>query len=231
VHSGATTDGVSNVVQEKTHKRSVISPYQRIGQRACALLRYRIADGKETTGVQRFEAILPKWLKLDTLWPEWPGKEHQVSESNPIRVFVTHTFEESDDYFRIFEFLESVDQFYYLNVSKPENVPTQGGMEAIKDELIQQIKASECVIVLPAVFNGQTELVTYMMSVADANNINMIAVRPFGGLLETPEAVVDRVKEHINWNAREMVDAIKRQARGEDTARWEVIDFPGLDLG
>jgi hypothetical protein len=35
-----------------------------------------------------------------------------VSEKNPIKVFVTHTFEESDDYLRVFEFLESVDRFY-----------------------------------------------------------------------------------------------------------------------
>ena len=60
-------------------------------------------------------------------------------ENNPIRVFVTHTFSENDDYLRVFEFLESVDRFFYLNVSKPENVPTTGGMEAIKDELIRQI--------------------------------------------------------------------------------------------
>ena len=152
-----------------------------------------------------------------------------MSENNPIRVFVTHTFEESDDYFRVFEFLESVDRFYYVNVSKPENVPTSGGLEAIKDELIQQIKASECVVVLPAVFSEKKDIVTYMMDVAEANDINMITVRSFGGMSETPAAVLDRVKEHLDWNAREMVDAVKRQARGEDTARWEVVDFPGLE--
>jgi len=149
-----------------------------------------------------------------------------VSEDNPIRVFVTHTFEESDDYLRVFEFLESDDRFYYLNVSKPENIPQGGGLEAIKDELIAQIKASEAVIVLPLVFEQKGDLVTYMMDVADANNIGMIAVRPFGGVTETPPAVVERVKEHIEWNNREMIDAIKRVARGEDTARWEVVDFP-----
>ncbi|MDH3434237.1 MAG: hypothetical protein OEM60_10280, partial [Gammaproteobacteria bacterium] len=68
-----------------------------------------------------------------------------MSEKNPIRVFVTHAFAESDDYLRVFEFLESVDRFYYLNMSKPENIPSEGGLEAIKDELIQQIKASEVV--------------------------------------------------------------------------------------
>ena len=150
-------------------------------------------------------------------------------EDNPIRVFVTHTFSENDDYLRVFEFLESVDRFFYLNVSKPENVPTTGGLEAIKDELIQQIKASEAVIVLPSLFAEKGDLVRYMMDVAAANDIGMIAIRPFGGLMDTPEEIASRVQEHIDWNDREIVDALKRQARGEDTARWEVIDFPGYD--
>ena len=152
-----------------------------------------------------------------------------MSEKNPIRVFVTHAFAESDDYLRVFEFLESVDRFYYLNVSKPENIPSEGGLDAIKDALIQQIKASEVVIVVPDVYGVKTDLVTYMMDVADANGINMIAIKPFGGLAETAPKVVERAKEHVEWNNRELVDAIKRQGRGEDTARWEVIDFPGYD--
>jgi len=152
-----------------------------------------------------------------------------VSEKNPIRVFVTHTFVESDDYMRVFEFLESVDRFYYLNVAKPENVPSEGGLEAIKDELIQQIKASEALVVVADAYATKPDLVNYMMDVAEANDIGMIAIRPFGGLTETHPDVVSRVQEQVEWNDRELVDAIKRQARGEDTARWEVIDFPGFD--
>ena len=152
-----------------------------------------------------------------------------MSEKNPIRVFVTHAFAESDDYLRVFEFLESVERFFYLNVSKPENIPKEGGLEAIKDELIQQIKASEAVVVVADVYGEKTDLVKYMMDVAEANKIGMIAIKPFGGLAETAQEVVDRVQEHIEWNDRELVDAIKRQGRGEDTARWEVIDFPGFD--
>lgn len=152
-----------------------------------------------------------------------------MSEKNPIRVFVTHAFAESDDYLRVFEFLESVERFFYLNVSKPENVPAEGGLEAIKDELIQQIKASEAVVIAPDVYGQKTDLVKYMMDVAEANNIGMIAIKPFGGLVETAVEVVERVQEHVEWNDRELVDAIKRQGRGEDTARWEVVDFPGFD--
>ena len=152
-----------------------------------------------------------------------------MSEKNPIRVFVTHTFAESDDYLRVFEFLESVDRFFYFNVAKPENIPSEGGLEAIKDELIQQIKASEALVVISDVYANKPDLVNYMMDVAEANGIGMIAIRPFGGVGETHPDVVSRVQEHVEWNDRELVDAIKRQGRGEDTARWEVIDFPGFD--
>lgn len=152
-----------------------------------------------------------------------------MSENNPIRVFVTHVFEESDDYIRVFEFLESVDRFYYVNVSKPENIPTEGGVEAIKDELIEQIKAAEVLVVVSGAYEQKGELVSYMMKVAKANSIGMIAVRPFGGMTETPESIVEQVDAHVEWNAREIVDAIKHQGRGEETARWDVLDFPGFD--
>lgn len=149
-----------------------------------------------------------------------------MSEKNPIRVFVTHSFEESDDYLRVFEFLESVDRFFYINVAKPENVPDSGGLEAIKDELIAQIKDSEAVIVLASLFSEKADLTRFQMDVADANDKGIIAIRPFGGVAETPKELGQRAKEHVEWNDREMVDAIRRQARGEDTSRWEVIDFP-----
>jgi len=152
-----------------------------------------------------------------------------LSESNPIRVFATHCFDENDDYLRIFEFLESVDGFYYLNVSQPENLPTTGGPQELKDELIRQIKAAEAMFVLPVTFEENKDLGNFMMDVAEANNIGMITIRPFGGLHETPPELVQRCAEHIEWNDREMVDALKRLARGEDTSRWEVLDFPGFD--
>ena len=152
-----------------------------------------------------------------------------MSESNPIRIFATHKFDESDDYLRVFEFLECVDRFYYLNVSKPENMPTTGRPQALKDELISQIKAAESMIVLHSAWRQNKDLVDFMMQVAEANEIAKILIKPFGGMQESPPELVSRADEHIEWNDREMVDAIKRQARGEDTTRWEVVDFPGFD--
>lgn len=148
-----------------------------------------------------------------------------VYENNPVRLFVTHLFSEDEDYLRFFEFLEGVDRFFYVNCSKPENVPG-GGMEAIKDELIKQIKEAEAVIVLAGQYLKKKELVSFQLDVADANEKPVIVVRPFGGVEDTPEELVARGGEHIEWNSREIADAIRRQARLEDTSRWDVIDFP-----
>jgi hypothetical protein len=149
-----------------------------------------------------------------------------VYENNPIRVFVTHSFSEDEDYLRFFEFLEGVDRFFYVNCSKPQNVPASGGMDAIKEELITQIKEAEAVVVLANQLVQKGDIIRFQMDVADANEIPMIAVRPFGGVAETPKELMERVSEHIEWNSREMADALRRQARLEDTARWDVIDFP-----
>lgn len=148
-----------------------------------------------------------------------------MSEQNPIRVYVTHAFSESDDYLRVFEFLESVERFFYLNTSKPENVPEAGGMEAIQEELIGQIKQAEAMFVLASLYSEESDMVRWQMDVADANNIPTIAIRPFGGVAETAEDLVERAAAHIGWNDREMVDAVKLHARGEDTQRWETIEF------
>lgn len=152
-----------------------------------------------------------------------------MSENNPIMVFATHAFEENDDYLRVFEFLESVDGFYYINVSKPENIPASGGLQAIKDELIVQIKAAEAVVVLSSTYEQRPDLVKFMLDVADANDMGKVGVRPFGGVVETPEEIQQRCGETVDWNDRQIADALLREARGEDTSRWEVLDFPGFD--
>ncbi|ANO51393.1 TIR domain-containing protein [Woeseia oceani] len=149
-----------------------------------------------------------------------------MSESNPIRIFVSHLFHEDPDYLRVFEFLESVDRFYYLNCSKPENMPAGGGQEAIRDELIAQIKEAEAVVILANHYSMNADLIRFQLDVAEANEKPILAIRPFGGVANTDEALLARVHEHLEWNERDIADAIKRQARLEDTTRWDVIDFP-----
>lgn len=148
-----------------------------------------------------------------------------MSEQNPIRVFVTHAFSEHPDYFRVFEYLESVPNFFYVNCSAPDQMPPGGGREAIKEALREQLKPSEVVVVLGALYVEQRDWVTFQMDAAQAFEKPLVALEPFGGIEELAPTIAERADEVVGWNDRRIVDALLRQARHEETQRWEVIDF------
>ena len=89
-----------------------------------------------------------------------------MSETDPYRIFVTHLFAENEDYQRVFEYLTSRDTFYYVGSSKPESLPETEGPQAIKDELIKQIKPAEVVIMPVAMYDLNPSLMQFQVDVA-----------------------------------------------------------------
>lgn len=147
-----------------------------------------------------------------------------MSEQNPIRIFVTHVFTEHPDYMRVFEYLESASNFFYVNCSAPQNMPASGGKEAIKEALLEQIRSAEAVVVVSSMFSENKDWITFEMDAAQAAELPLVGLEPFGGGT-VPAEVQGRCSEIVGWNDRMMVDAIRRQARHEETTRWEVIEF------
>ena len=79
-------------------------------------------------------------------------------------------------------------------------------------------------ILLECLVRDHFDLAHYQVTMAKASKIPIVGLKPWGS-----EQVSDEVKEHADviagWNAIEIVDAVKRAARGEDTKRWEVVEF------
>ena len=148
-----------------------------------------------------------------------------MSERNPIRVFVTHSFSDHVDYHRVFEYLEAASNFFYVNCSAPDSVPATGGKEALKEELRNQIKSAEVVLVLSSLYAEHRDWITYQLDAAQALDLPIIALEPFGGVGQIPAEIAKRAAETVGWNERSIVDAARRQARHEETTRWEVIEF------
>jgi hypothetical protein len=148
-----------------------------------------------------------------------------MSEQNPIRIFVTHTFSDHPDYHRVFEYLESSSNFFYKNCSATGEAPPAGGKEAIKETLLAQIRAAEIVVVVSSMYSESREWVTFQMDAAQAADLPIIAMAPFGRSGRVPDEVVGRAAEIVEWNERLIVDAIRKHARHEDTKRWDVIEF------
>jgi len=147
-----------------------------------------------------------------------------MSQANPLRLFVTHAWETSDDYLRVFEYLESARNFFYRNYSSPEQRP-EGDKEAQRENLRRQIAPVEAVIALSSLFETHQDLLTFELLYAQANHKPVILMKPFGTRGEVPKAILDLANEVVEWDERALVDAIRRQARHEETTRWDTIEF------
>ena len=148
----------------------------------------------------------------------------RMSQANPIRLFITHAWQVSDDYLRVFEYLESARNFFYKNFSTPEQ-PVTGDKEALREDLRRQISPVECVIALSSLHETHRELLTFQLLYAQASKKPVILMRPFGGGHEPPKAIVDLANEIVPWDERALVDAIRVHARQEKTGRWDTIEF------
>jgi len=104
-------------------------------------------------------------------------------------------------------------------------MPSTGGSEAIKEELREQIKPAEVVIMPVAIYDSNPDLVRFQMDVAQAFNKPLLAIKSFGETVAIQKEVVERCDDIIDWNDRALISAIKKLGRGEETAQWEVIDF------
>jgi hypothetical protein len=147
-----------------------------------------------------------------------------MSQANPVRLFVTHAWENSDDYLRVFEYLESARNFFYKNHSTPDKRPT-GDKEALREDLRRQIAPVEAVIALSSLYAKEPDLLTFELLYAQANHKPVVLLKPFGGEGEPPKAILDLCDEVVAWDERALVDSIRRQARHEETTRWDTIEF------
>lgn len=147
-----------------------------------------------------------------------------MSDKSPIRVFVCHSFEKHPDYFRVFEYLESREEFVYLNVSNPESIP-KGSKAQLREELRAQIKLSEVLLVPVSIYIDNQDLVAFQMDCAGALGRPVIAIKAFGETTVLQRSFLGRTADIVEWNPRTLVDAIRQHARHEDTNRWEVVDF------
>jgi hypothetical protein len=144
--------------------------------------------------------------------------------AKPIRLFVTHSWQDDENYSRLFEYLEAPGSFYYVNTSQPHaKMPLD--KESQREDLRRQIAPCEVVIVLPTAYRAAPELVSFQMTFAKAADRPIVAMEHFGSTEPLAKAIKDLADEVSAWNERNLIDALKRQARHEETTRWDTIEF------
>jgi hypothetical protein len=152
------------------------------------------------------------------------GPVSSVNQANPIRLFVCHVYRPDDDYHRVFEYLESASNFFYRNTSTPEKRP-QGDREALREDLRRQINDAEVVILTSSLYRRNIDWVEFQLHCAKAFDKAVVVLEPFGAQDTIPPAVQEVADEVVPWDQRQLVDAVKRQARHEETTRFDTIEF------
>jgi hypothetical protein len=149
---------------------------------------------------------------------------NSITQQNPIRLFVCHVWVEDEDYHRIFEYVESSPNFFYRNTSTPDARPS-GDKEALRESLRKQIAEAEVMIVPAALYRRNVDWVEFQMHCAKAYDKPIIVLEPFGGTDTIAPAVQELADDVVPWDQRQLIDAIKREARHEETTRFDVIEF------
>jgi hypothetical protein len=146
------------------------------------------------------------------------------SPSNPIRLFVTHAWVDDEDYARVFEYLEASGSFYYKNTSQPQ-AKRPIDKESQREDLRRQIAPCEVVIFVPGAYAASPELALFQLHFAKAADRPVVVMENFGSASPLPKAIVELADEVSAWNERNLIDALRRQARHQESTRWDTIEF------
>jgi hypothetical protein len=145
-------------------------------------------------------------------------------ENDPIRIFVTTGIAEPADYSRLLEYLESARGFRYKNTGASP-LDASLGAQALRESLRTAIGRAEMVVALGELDEKEPDLCTFQLAFAQSAGKPVLLLPHFGSTKTPGKPLLQLVNETGEWNQRAIPDAIKRLARGEDTNRWETIDF------
>jgi len=147
-----------------------------------------------------------------------------MSEDNPFRIFPSHGWVRDEDYLRLFEYLESTTNFYYRNVCDPDTSPEGESIAARRTRVIDAMKEAEVVILMSGMYDTHRQWLDFEVQAARVHNVPIILIEHFGPL-EAPEALRKVAAQVVGWNSRSIEDAIRMQARADETKRFDVLDF------
>ena len=86
------------------------------------------------------------------------------------------------------------------------------------------MKEAEVVLVMAGMYDTHRQWLDFEIEAARAHNRPIILIEHFGPQ-EAPAALKEHAAQVVGWNSRSIEDAIRMQARADETKRFDVLDF------
>jgi hypothetical protein len=127
----------------------------------------------------------------------------------PYKVFISHAWDYSQDYWRVVRFLNDEPYFLWENMSVPEHDPIT--TDELEYELRNQMRPANVFLIIAGMYAGNREWIDFELAFARRTGRPIIEIIRWGAE-RVPAAIQDAAVEMVGWNGRSIVQAIRRFA-------------------
>lgn len=135
-----------------------------------------------------------------------------MPELKNYKLFISHAWRYHDGYDRLIELLDSALYFRYSNYSVPTSKKFKNMSNAeLKDELRDQIRPTQCVLVLGGLYVSYSTWIQFEIDYAKELGKPIVGIKPWGSQ-KTPQTVIQAANTIVGWNTDSIVTAIRQYA-------------------
>lgn len=134
------------------------------------------------------------------------------SEQRTYKVFISHSWDYSDQIERLEQFLNSADDFEWHDYSVWETDPLDAPTDPeLKQALRKQIKPASVVLILSGMYASHSKWINEEIRIANQMDKPIIGIQPWGNE-RVPKAVKQNADEIVGWNTKSIIRAIEEHS-------------------
>src|SRR5262245_56999713 len=119
------------------------------------------------------------------------------------RVFISHAWEYSTDYYRVEEFLHDAPAFRWENLSVPQHDPLHPSDLAY--ELRNQMRPADVFLIIAGMYAAHSDWIDFELQFARRIGRPIIGIVKWGAE-RVPVSIQDAAHELVGWNGASIVD-------------------------
>lgn len=124
------------------------------------------------------------------------------------RVFISHAWDYSEDYYRIVEFLNDAPNFRWENLSVPTHDPISGNLEY---ELRNQMRDADVFLIIAGMYAAHSAWIDFELNFARRIGRPVIGIQKWGAE-RIPVAIQNAAVAIAGWSTVGVVGAIRQHA-------------------
>lgn len=133
--------------------------------------------------------------------------------SKTYNIFISHSWQYSDQYNQLIELLNKDSNFSYKNYSVPKDSPVHDAKndKELYDAIKEQISHASVVIILAGVYSSYSKWIDKEIEISNSefsSKKKILAVEPWGSD-KTSKKVKDNADKVVKWQSKSIIDAIK----------------------